>query len=76
MMSIVCLQSQVCNTNRCPSGVATQNNWLQMGINIPLKSDWFLDYAQYFRKEMLEPKYAEGFEHPCQFTMDDIDLSM
>jgi glutamate synthase domain-containing protein 2 len=76
MMSIGCIQSQVCHTNRCPSGVATQNSWLQMGINIPLKSDRFSDYAQYFRKEMVELTHAAGYEHPCQFTMDDIELSM
>ncbi len=28
MMSIGCIQAQVCHTNRCPSGVATQSKWL------------------------------------------------
>ena len=76
MMSIGCIQSQVCHTNRCPAGVATQNNWLQRGINIPLKSDRFAHYTQFFRKEMLELTHSAGYEHPCQFTMDDIELSM
>lgn len=76
MMSIGCIQAQVCHTNRCPSGVATQNRWLQSGINIPLKSDRFYNYSKYFRKELLELSHAAGYEHPCQFTMDDIELSM
>ena len=25
---------------------------------------------------MLELTHAAGYEHPCQFTMNDIDLSM
>lgn len=76
MMSIGCIQAQVCHTNRCPSGVTTQNKWLQSGINIPLKSDRFSHYVQYFRKELLQLTMAAGYEHPCQFTMEDIEVSM
>ena len=76
MMSIGCIQAQVCHTNRCPSGVATQNKWLQSGIDIPLKSDRFANYAKAFRKEMLELAMAVGHEHPSQFTMQDIEVSM
>lgn len=28
MMSIGCIQAQVCHTNRCPTGIATQSQWL------------------------------------------------
>ena len=76
MMSIGCIQAQVCHTNRCPSGVATQNKWLQSGIDIPLKSDRFANYTKAFRKEMLELAMAVGHEHPSQFTMQDIEVSM
>ncbi len=37
MMSIGCIQAQICHTNRCPTGIATQSKWLQSGINVPLK---------------------------------------
>lgn len=76
MMSIGCIQAQVCHTNRCPSGVATQSNWLQAGIDVPLKADRFASYMKTLRKEILEISHASGYEHPCQFTMDDIKLSM
>jgi len=76
MMSIGCIQAQICHTNRCPSGVATQNTWLQSGINVPLKSERFSNYAKAFRKELLELAMAVGHEHPCQFTMEDIEISM
>lgn len=76
MMSIGCIQAQVCHTNRCPAGIATQNKWLEKGIDVPLKSDRFAQYASTYRKEMLELTRAAGYEHPCQFNMEDIDISM
>lgn len=76
MLSIGCIQAQVCHTNRCPAGIATQNKWLQSGIDVPLKSMRFAQYVNSFRKEFLEITHACGYEHPSQFTMDDIKLSM
>jgi glutamate synthase domain-containing protein 2 len=76
MMSIGCIQAQVCHTNRCPSGVATQNKWLQRGINIPLKSERLAQYFKTFKKELLEITHAAGYEHPCQFKMSDIDVNV
>ncbi len=75
MLSIGCIQAQVCHTNRCPSGIATQNKWLQQGIDIPLKSDRLYSYFKNFRKELLEITHACGYEHPCQFTMEDVDVN-
>lgn len=76
MMSIGCIQAQVCHTNRCPSGVATQSKWLQNGINIPLKSERLAQYFKTFRKEFVEITHAAGYEHPCQFTMSDVDVNV
>ncbi|MCF6295331.1 MAG: FMN-binding glutamate synthase family protein [Flavobacteriaceae bacterium] len=76
MMSIGCIQAQVCHTNRCPSGVATQSKWLQSGINIPLKSERLAQYFKTFRKEFVEITHAAGYEHPCQFTMSDVDVNV
>ena len=76
MMSIGCIQAQVCHTNRCPTGIATQNKWLQKGINIPLKSDRLAQYFCTFKKELLEITHAAGYEHPSQFTMQDLDINV
>ncbi len=82
MMSIGCIQAQVCHTNKCPAGIATQSKWRQSGINVPLKSERLAQYFKTFRKEFIEITHAAGYEHPCQFSMydiqvnvDDIDLS-
>ena len=76
MMSIGCIQAQICHTNRCPSGVATQSKWLQRGIDVPLKSDRLDQYFKTFKKELIEITHASGYEHPCQFTMEDVELNM
>lgn len=76
MMSIGCIQAQICHTNRCPSGVATQKKWLQNGIDIPLKSERLAQYFKTFKKEFIEITHAAGYEHPCQFQMKDIDINV
>ena len=76
MLSIGCIQAQSCHTNTCPSGVATQNKWLQAGININDKSVRTHFYFKNFRKELLEITHACGYEHPCQLTTEDVDFSL
>ncbi|MCF7560088.1 FMN-binding glutamate synthase family protein [Sabulilitoribacter multivorans] len=76
MMSIGCIQAQICHTNRCPSGVATQSKWLQNGIDPTLKSARLAQYFKTFRKELIEITHAVGYEHPCQFKMSDIEINV
>ncbi|QCX00027.1 FMN-binding glutamate synthase family protein [Aggregatimonas sangjinii] len=76
MMSIGCIQAQICHTNKCPAGIATQSKWRQGGIDIPLKSDRLAQYFKTFRKEFLEITHAAGYEHPCQFTMSDVQVNV
>jgi glutamate synthase domain-containing protein 2 len=76
MLSIGCIQAQVCHTNRCPTGVATNNKWLQGGIDPALKSERMYNYFKTLNKEILELTHACGYEHPCQLTMDDVDIGM
>ncbi|WCO02935.1 FMN-binding glutamate synthase family protein [Psychroserpens ponticola] len=76
MMSLGCIQAQICHTNRCPTGIATQSKWLQNGINVPLKSERLAQYFKSFKKELIEITHAAGHEHPCQFAMDDIEVNV
>lgn len=75
MMSIGCIQAQKCHTNICPAGVATQNKWLQRGLVVPEKSERASNYLNYFRKELLEIAHASGYEHPCQFNLNDLKMN-
>lgn len=76
MLSIGCIQAQSCHTNTCPTGVATQNRWLQAGLNVKDKSERVNFYFTNFRKELLEITHACGYEHPCQFKMDDVEINL
>lgn len=76
MMSIGCIQAQVCHTNTCPAGIATSSKWLQAGVDATLKSERFNNYVRTLRKEILEITHACGYEHPGQLTMKDVDVSM
>jgi glutamate synthase domain-containing protein 2 len=75
MLSIGCIQAQVCHTGHCPTGIATQSKWLSGGIDPTLKSVRFGKYVNTLRKETLEMAHACGYEHPCQMKMKDIDMS-
>ena len=76
MLSIGCIQAQVCHTNTCPAGIATQNKWLQAGVNVKDKTERVNFYFGNFRKELLEMTHAAGYEHPCQFKMEDIEINV
>jgi glutamate synthase domain-containing protein 2 len=75
MLSIGCIQAQVCHTNRCPTGIATNNTWLQSGIDPTLKSERAYQYLKNMNKEITELTHACGYEHPCQMTMEDIAVA-
>lgn len=76
MMSIGCIQAQKCHTNLCPVGIATNNKWLESGLDPALKSVRFFNYLKTINKEIVEISHACGYEHPSQFTMEDINISM
>ena len=63
LLSIDCIQAQSCHTNRCPSGIATQNKHLQNGINSDLKSERCANYIKGLRKEINELTTACGYAH-------------
>lgn len=75
MLSIGCIQAQKCHANSCPAGVATQNKWLQRGLVVSDKATRAANYFKVFRKEFLEVTHAAGYEHPCQFAMEDIKMN-
>lgn len=75
MLSIGCIQAQKCHTGHCPAGIATQNKWLEAGVDIDKKAKNFKNYIYHYRKELLQIAHAAGYEHPSQFTPDDIEFS-
>ena len=75
MLAVGCIQAQKCHTGHCPAGVATQNMWLQSGLDITDKSERLANYIKGFRKELLALSHAAGYAHPAHFTGDDIEFA-
>ena len=75
-MAIGCIQAQHCHTDFCPAGIATQNPWLQAGVNVSDKSQRFARYVQSFRKELMSLAHAAGYAHPALIRAKDIDVSV
>jgi glutamate synthase domain-containing protein 2 len=74
MLAIGCIQSQKCHTDRCPTGVATQDPWLAHGLDPASKSVRCAAYVETFRKEIIKVTEAVGVAHPGLITADDIDI--
>ncbi|MET0825402.1 MAG: glutamate synthase-related protein, partial [Acidimicrobiales bacterium] len=74
MMSIGCIQSQKCHTDRCPTGVATQDPWLSHGLDPTSKAERCAQYIRTFRKELVKVSESVGVAHPGLITAEDVDI--
>ena len=74
MMAIGCIQAQKCHTDRCPTGVATQNEWLMKGLDPESKSHRCANYVISLRRDLLKISEAVGVNHPGLITPDDVDI--
>ncbi|MBI2070241.1 MAG: FMN-binding glutamate synthase family protein [Elusimicrobia bacterium] len=75
MLAIGCIQAQQCHSDRCPTGVTTHNPWLERGLVPSLQAKRFARFCQSFRNELMALTHACGYEHPSQFTAEDVELS-
>jgi glutamate synthase domain-containing protein 2 len=64
MLAIGCVQAQRCHTDRCPTGVTTQNPWLARGLDPTLKSVRCANYVRTLRRDLRALAEATGVEHP------------
>ncbi|MCW2752831.1 MAG: glutamate synthase [Marmoricola sp.] len=74
MMSIGCIQSQKCHTDKCPTGVATQNPWLVHGLDSTSKAERCAHYITTLRKELMKVTAAVGVAHPGLINTGDVDI--
>ncbi len=74
MLAIGCLQTQKCHTDRCPTGVATQNRWLTRSLVPELKAQRLDGYVRTLRRDLLKVAEAAGLAHPALITVRDIDV--
>jgi len=74
MMSIGCIQSQRCHSDKCPTGVATQKPWLVRGLDPFDKADRCAAYLITLRKELMKVSAAVGVAHPSLITPHDVEI--
>lgn len=74
MMAIGCIQAQICQTGKCPTGVATQNKWLMRGLDPTDKAARLANYITILRKEILQLCHACGVAHPAMITTDSFEI--
>jgi glutamate synthase (ferredoxin) len=74
MLAIGCIQAQRCHTDRCPTGVATQDPWLVRGLDPALKSVRAANYVVSLRRDLIKISEAVGVAHPALLTPDDVDV--
>jgi glutamate synthase domain-containing protein 2 len=72
MMAIGCIQALVCNTNKCPTGVATQDPSLAKGLVVEDKAKRVFNYHEDTVKTFVELIGAAGIDNPSNITRSHI----
>ena len=68
MFAVGCIQSQSCHTDRCPTGVATQDPTRQRALVVPDKMQRVANFHRATLHELAEMTAAAGLDHPSQFA--------
>lgn len=74
MFAIGCIQAQKCHTDRCPTGVATQNEWLARGLDPEQKSHRLANYVMTLRRDLLKVSEAAGVRHPAMLSPKHVEI--
>jgi glutamate synthase domain-containing protein 2 len=64
MFALGCVQSVSCNTNRCPTGVATQDRLRQAALVVPDKAERVYNFHRLTLKALSDMLAAAGLQHP------------
>ncbi len=68
MFALGCIQSQSCHTDRCPTGVATQDPGRQRALVVPDKIERVANFHRETIEALAELTAAAGLDHPQDFT--------
>ena len=66
MFALGCIQSQSCHTDRCPTGIATQDAMRQRALAVPDKAERVANFHQNTLKALAELIAAAGLNHPAE----------
>lgn len=76
LLSIGCIQSQRCHTDRCPVGIATQNPRLARGIDPLDKGERAASFLVALRRELIRLSGAVGVGHPALIGPQDVEIAL
>ena len=68
MMAVGCIQSQRCNTNQCPVGVATQDPKRSRALDVPDKTERVRRYQEAAVSEAVQMMGSMGVSRPEELT--------
>ena len=68
MFALGCIQSQSCHTDRCPTGVSTQDKSRQRALVVGDKSERVFNFQRATVEALAELVAAAGLDHPTQFA--------
>ncbi|MEO9528323.1 FMN-binding glutamate synthase family protein [Roseibium sp.] len=74
MFAVGCIQSQSCHTNRCPTGVATQDPLRQKALVVPDKAERVANFHHNTLKALVDFTAAAGLDHPNEFKPEHFYL--
>jgi glutamate synthase domain-containing protein 2 len=72
MFALGCIQSQNCHTDRCPTGVATQDRHRQAALDPQDKATRVFHYQQNTLKALKELIAAAGLNHPGEIGPEHV----
>ena len=72
MFSLGCIQAQSCHTDRCPSGVATQDPSRGAKLDVPSKSERVYNFHRNTVGALANMLTTAGLTHPEQFGPEHI----
>jgi glutamate synthase domain-containing protein 2 len=69
MFALGCIQSQSCHTDRCPTGVATQDRTRQRALVVSDKQIRVANFHAATLHSLVELTAAAGLDHPNEFNL-------
>lgn len=73
MLALGCIQARRCNTNHCPTGVATSDPYLVQGLVPSDKRVRVANYQKQTVKAFAELLGASGLNHPTQISRSQVN---
>lgn len=68
LFALGCIQARRCHTNRCPTGVTTQDPWRQAGLVVRDKAPRVANYHAATIHHLMKVLAAAGLRHPDELT--------